>query len=121
MANRLFNENCLVTMKRLPDNSIDAVITDPPYGWNFMNLAFDKDVPTVDIWKEVYRVLKPGGHMLVACGTRTYHRMVTRIEDAGFYVKDMILWCHGCLSDDTEIVANFVDKYVQRAFGQQGL
>lgn len=59
-------------------------------GISFMNKHWDYDVPTVDLWKEVYRVLKPGGHMLVACGTRTQHRMVVNIEDAGFEIRDII-------------------------------
>lgn len=90
----LLNENCLDTMKRLPDNSIDAIITDPPYGILFMNKKWDYDVPSTEIWQEAYRILKPGAHMLVACGTRTFHRLVTRIEDVGFYPKDIVVWCH---------------------------
>lgn len=93
-------------MRRMEDNSVDAVVTDPPYGWNFMNKTFDKDVPSEDIRKEVLRVLKPGAHLLAACGTRTYHRTVTRIEDAGFNIRDCIVWAYGCLSEDTEILTS---------------
>jgi site-specific DNA-methyltransferase (adenine-specific) len=95
MIDKIFNENCLDTMARLPDNSIDAITTDPPYGINFMNVSFDKAVPTTDIWQECLRVLKPGAHMLVACGTRTYHKMATNIEDAGFEIRDIIIWAYG--------------------------
>lgn len=89
------------------DNSIDSVVTDPPYGISFMNKHWDYDVPTVDLWREVYRVLKPGGHALVACGTRTQHRMAVNLEDAGFEIRDVIAWVYGCLSADTEVLTEF--------------
>jgi DNA modification methylase len=76
--------DCLEKLKKLNDNSIDAVVTDPPYGLSFMGKKWDYDVPSIEIWKEVLRVLKPGGHLLSFGGTRTYHRMVVNIEDAGF-------------------------------------
>ena len=63
----------IASLKELDDNSIDSVVTDPPYGLSFMNKKWDYDVPSVDFWKEVYRVLKPGGHVLSFGGTRTYH------------------------------------------------
>ncbi len=87
--------DCLEVMKTLPDNSVDACVTDPPYGWSFMGRRWDYDVPAVDIWREVYRVLKPGAHILVACGTRTQHRMAVNIEDAGFEIRDVITWLYG--------------------------
>lgn len=89
------------------DNSIDSVVTDPPYGISFMNKHWDYDVPSVDLWREVYRVLKPGGHALVACGTRTQHRMAVNLEDAGFEIRDIIAWVYGCLSADTEVLTEF--------------
>lgn len=91
----LHNEDNIVTTSRIDDNTIDAVITDPPYGIAFMNKKWDYDVPQTNTWKEVYRILKPGAHILVACGTRTYHRMVTNIEDAGFNIRDCIVWAYG--------------------------
>jgi DNA modification methylase len=83
------------SLKKLPDNSIDSVVTDGPYGLSFMNKKWDYDVPSVEFWKEVYRVLKPGGHILSFGGTRTYHRMVVNIEDAGFEIRDQIMWLYG--------------------------
>ena len=82
-------------LKTIPRNSVDSVVTDPPYGISFMNRKWDYQVPSVETWKEVFRVLKPGGHMLVACGTRTQHRMVVNIEDAGFEIRDVICWHYG--------------------------
>ena len=79
----------------LPDNSVDAIVCDPPYGLRFMGKKWDYDVPGVDIWVECLRVLKPGGHLLAFAGTRTQHRMAVRIEDAGFEIRDMIAWVYG--------------------------
>jgi DNA modification methylase len=87
--------DCLSVLKTIENNSIHAVITDPPYGLKFMNKAWDYDVPKVEFWKEVLRVLKPGGHLLSFGGTRTYHRMVVNIEDAGFEIRDQIQWLYG--------------------------
>ena len=85
----------LQALKSLADESIDSVVTDPPYGISFMNKKWDHAVPTVEFWKEVYRVLKPGGHVLSFSGTRTYHRMTVNIEDAGFEIRDQIGWLYG--------------------------
>lgn len=85
----------LEVLKGLPDNSINAVVTDPPYGLSFMGKKWDYDVPSVELWIECLRVLKPGGHLLSFGGTRTYHRMVVNIEDAGFEIRDQIQWIYG--------------------------
>jgi site-specific DNA-methyltransferase (adenine-specific) len=70
-------------------------VTDPPYGLAFMNKHWDYDVPSIEIWRECLRVLKPGGHLLAFGGTRTYHRLVVNIEDAGFEIRDQIQWIYG--------------------------
>lgn len=77
------------------DNSVDSIVTDPPYGLSFMGNKWDYQVPTVEVWKECLRVLKPGGFMLCFSGSRTYHRMVVNIEDAGFEIRDQIMWIYG--------------------------
>ena len=87
--------DCLDVLRTLEPASIDAVVTDPPYGLSFMGKKWDYDVPTVDVWAECLRVLKPGGHLLAFAGTRTQHRMAVRIEDAGFEIRDMIAWVYG--------------------------
>ena len=79
----------------MPDCSIDAVVTDPPYGLSFMGKRWDYDVPSTEIWAECLRVLKPGGYLLAFAGTRTQHRMAVRIEDAGFEIRDMLAWMYG--------------------------
>jgi DNA modification methylase len=91
----ILNLDCRHGLAMLPDNSVDAIVTDPPYGLRFMGKAWDYDVPSVDIWVECLRVLKPGGHLLAFAGTRTQHRMAVRIEDAGFEIRDMIAWVYG--------------------------
>jgi DNA modification methylase len=87
--------DCLEVMRTLPDCSVDACVTDPPYGLSFMGKKWDYDVPSVEIWAECLRVLKPGGHLLAFAGTRTQHRMAVRIEDAGFEIRDLIMWVYG--------------------------
>lgn len=86
---------CLEVMRGMAANSVDAVVTDPPYGLSFMGKRWDYDVPSTEIWAECLRVLKPGGHLLAFAGTRTQHRMAVRIEDAGFEIRDMIAWVYG--------------------------
>ncbi len=100
----LYNNDCLKILKTFSENSIDSIITDPPYGIKFMNKKWDYNIPSIEIWKECLRVLKPGGHILVACGTKTQHRMACNIEDAGFEIRDLIAWIYGCYSWDTEIL-----------------
>ena len=95
MSYQLHVGRCEDVLKTLPDNSIDAIVTDPPYGLSFMNHKWDYDVPTVEQWQECLRVLKPGGHLLAFGGSRTYHRLVVAVEDAGFEIRDQILWIYG--------------------------
>lgn len=91
----LHHGNCLDILRTMPDCSVDAVVTDPPYGLSFMGKRWDYDVPSTEIWAECLRVLKPGGYLLAFAGTRTQHRMAVRIEDAGFEIRDMLAWMYG--------------------------
>ena len=95
--NKIIHGDCLEKLKDLPDNSVDSIVTDPPYELGFMGKSWDSTgiANNVDMWKECLRVLKPGGHLLAFSGTRTYHRMASAIEDAGFEVRDMIEWVYG--------------------------
>ena len=106
----LLQGDCLNVLRTLASNSIDSVVTDPPYGISFMNKKWDYDVPSVGVWKECLRVLKPGGHILVACGTRTQHRMVAPIEDAGFEIRDVITWLYGSGFPKSLDVGKAIDK-----------
>ena len=109
-VNKIYNGTCLDVLKTLPDNSIDSCVTDPPYGISFMNKHWDYDVPKVEVWKEVLRVLKPGGHILCACGTRTQHRMAVNIEDAGFEIRDVITWHYGSGFPKSLDISKAIDK-----------
>jgi site-specific DNA-methyltransferase (adenine-specific) len=94
-AIRLFNGDNMKVLAEFEDNSIGSIVSDIPYGLKFMGKKWDYDVPSVETWKECLRVLKPGGHMAIFCGTRTQHRAVINIEDAGFEIRDVITWLYG--------------------------
>jgi len=115
----LYQGDCLDQLKLIPDNSTDSIVTDPPYGLSFMGKKWDYDVPSVEIWKEVLRVLKPGGHLLSFGGTRTYHRMVLNIEDAGFEIRDQIMWIYGSGFPKSQNIALAIDKQ-SGAIGNRG-
>ena len=100
--NSIYWINCFVGLRKLEENSIDSIVTDPPYNLKFMGKKWDdKGTPKEfqkwnEKWaKQAYKVLKPGGYMIVFSGTKTYHRMVSGVEDAGFEIKDMIEWMYG--------------------------
>jgi DNA modification methylase len=107
---KVYCGNCLDVMAAIPDNSIDSIVTDPPYGLSFMGKKWDYDVPSEAIWRECLRVLKPGGHLLAFAGTRTQHRMAVRIEDAGFEIRDMIAWVYGSGFPKSLDVSKAIDK-----------
>lgn len=109
-THQLMLGDCLMELASLKDNSVDSIVTDPPYGISFMSKRWDYDVPSIDVWKECMRVLKPGGHMLVACGTRTQHRMVVNIEDAGFEIRDVVTWLYGSGFPKSLNISKAIDK-----------
>jgi site-specific DNA-methyltransferase (adenine-specific) len=108
--NTIIHGDCFEVLKSYPDNFFDAVITDPPYGISFMNRKWDYQIPSVELWQEVLRVLKPGGHALVACGTRTQHRMAVNLEDAGFEIRDIVSWVYGSGFPKSLNVGKAIDK-----------
>ena len=110
MTYQLHLGDCLDVLTTLPDNSVDSIVTDPPYGLSFMGKKWDYDVPSVAIWEQCLRVLKPGGHLLAFAGTRTQHRMACRIEDAGFEIRDMIAWVYGSGFPKSLDVSKAIDK-----------
>ena len=116
MRYTLHHGDCLDVLKTLADCSVDAIVTDPPYGLSFMGKRWDYDVPTEAVWVECLRVLKPGGHLLAFAGTRTQHRMAVRIEDAGFEIRDMIAWVYGSGFPKSLDVPKAIDKAAGVAF-----
>ena len=89
--------DCRQVLGDLPDGFVDAVVTDPPYELGFMGKSWDSSGVAYDVglWCEVLRVLKPGGHVLAFGGSRTYHRLACAVEDAGFEIRDQIMWVYG--------------------------
>jgi len=110
--NQIIEGDCLEVMRELPDNSIDAVVTDPPYELGFMGKKWDSTgiAYNVELWQEVLRVLKPGGHLLSFGGTRTYHRMACAIEDAGFEIRDQMQWIYGSGFPKSMDISKAIDK-----------
>src|SRR5690606_28964891 len=136
----LYEGDCIEVMRSLPENSVDAVVTDPPYGLEFMGKEWDKlavpkpgnlggfadgnkpsfervrrHLPAMQEWHyrwavEALRVLKPGGHLLAFGGTRTYHRMACAVEDAGFEVRDCLMWLYGSGFPKSLDVSKAIDK-----------
>lgn len=111
-VNQIIEGDCKEVLKTLPDNYIDSIVTDPPYEIGFMGKKWDKQGIAYNIlmWKECLRVLKPGGHLLSFGGTRTYHRMVVAIEDAGFEIRDTIGWVYGSGFPKSLNIGKAIDK-----------
>ena len=96
----------------MPDNSVDSIVTDPPYELGFMNKSWDASgiAFNVDVWREALRVIKPGGHLIAFSGSRTYHRMAVAIEDAGFQIRDQIMWVYGSGFPKSMDISKQLDK-----------
>jgi site-specific DNA-methyltransferase (adenine-specific) len=82
------------TLKTIPDNSIDAIVTDPPYGIDFLGKSWDANTGALETYQECLRVLKPGGHILAFSAARTYHHLAVTLEQAGFEIRDQIMWIY---------------------------
>lgn len=107
-----YNGDCIETMRQMPENSVDSIVTDPPYELGFMGKSWDASgiAFNVEVWQEALRVLKPGGHLLAFSGSRTYHRMAVAIEDAGFEIRDQIMWVYGSGFPKSLDVSKAIDK-----------
>lgn len=110
--NQIYNMDCMEGLKLIDDNSIDSIVTDPPYELGFMGKKWDNTgiAYNVELWKQALRVLKPGGYLLAFGGTRTYHRMACAIEDAGFEIRDQIQWLYGSGFPKSLNIGKAVDK-----------
>jgi DNA modification methylase len=109
---QLHHGDCREVLASLPDCSVDSVVTDPPYELGFMGKAWDGSgiAYSVEMWAEVLRVLRPGGHLCAFGGTRTYHRMACAIEDAGFEIRDSLHWVYGSGLPKSLDVSKAIDK-----------
>ena len=109
---KLINNDCIIAMKEMPDNSIDSIVTDPPYELGFMGKSWDSSgiAFNIEVWQEALRVLKPGGHLIAFSGSRTYHRMAVAIEDAGFEIRDQIMWVYGSGFPKSHNISKGIDK-----------
>ena len=102
--------DCIETMNAMPPESVDAIVTDPPYGLSFMQAKWDATPPGVQWAEACYRVLKPGGHIAAFGGTRTWHRLAVAIEDAGFEMRDSLAWLYGSGFPKSHDIGKAIDK-----------
>lgn len=107
-AYSIINANCLDALAGL--DLVDAVVTDPPYGLDFMGKDWDHGIPGVKFWEAILGAMKPGAHLLAFGGTRTYHRLVCAIEDAGFEIRDCLMWVYGTGFPKSLNVGKAIDK-----------
>ena len=112
MKYNILHGDCRELMATLEENSVDAIVTDPPYELGFMGKSWDASGVAFDVntWKEALRVLKPGGHLIAFSGSRTYHRMAVAIEDAGFEIRDQIMWVYGSGFPKSHNISKGIDK-----------
>ncbi len=101
------------TLKTIPDNSIDAIVTDPPYGIDFLGKAWDANTGALETYQECLRVLKPGGHILAFSAARTYHHLAVTLEQAGFEIRDQIMWIYSSGFPKSQDIG----KSIQRSLG----
>lgn len=109
---QVFLGSCLDVLPTLPDNSVDSIVSDPPYELGFMGKSWDASgiAYNVEVWKQCLRVLKPGGHLLAFGGSRTWHRLAVAIEDAGFEMRDSIAWLYGSGFPKSHNISKAIDK-----------
>jgi len=106
----LFNGDCLHVMRNMAAESVDSIVTDPPYGLSFMGKDWDRGVPGSPFWVEALRVAKPGAHLLAFGGTRMFHRLACAIEDAGWEIRDCVMWVHGMGFPKSHNIGKAIDR-----------
>lgn len=107
---RLHSGDCQEILKQYKDNTISTIITDPPYNIRLKGLKWDYSLPYIGVFKELLRVIKPGGIMLIFGGTRTFHRLAVNIEDAGWYISNTICWLYAQGMPKSVDIAYMIDK-----------
>ena len=106
----IHHADVLDALRAMPDNSFHGCLTDPPYGLSFMGHQWDHGVPSAEVWREVLRVLRPGAALLAFGGTRTSHRLTCAIEDAGFEIRDCMMWLYGSGFPKSHNVSAAIDR-----------
>lgn len=107
---QILNGDVVDALKLFPDDHFHGVLTDPPYGLEFMGKDWDRVVPGVDVWREVLRVMRPGSYILAFGGTRTFHRLAINLEDAGFTLRDTLAWMYGSGFPKSMAIDKAIDK-----------
>ena len=97
-------------LKSYPDNHFDSIVTDPPYGIEFLGKDWDSNTGAIETWKECFRVLKPGGHLLAFSAARTYHHLATNIENTGFEIRDQLMWIYASGFPKAQDIGKALDK-----------
>ena len=110
MTWNVINGNNIDILKQYPDNYFDSIVTDPPYGIEFLGKDWDKNTGSIETWKECLRVLKPGGYLLAFSAARTYHRLATNIEDVGFEIKDQLMWIYSSGFPKAQDIGKMIQK-----------
>tara|TARA_Y100000114_G_scaffold104306_1_gene97551 strand:+ start:793 stop:2037 length:1245 start_codon:yes stop_codon:yes gene_type:complete len=110
MSYTIINDNNITHLKTLEDNSIDSIITDPPYGIEFLGKDWDTNTGAVETWQQCLRVLKPGGYLLAFSAARTYHHLATNIESVGFEIRDQLMWLYASGFPKAQDIGKAIDK-----------
>jgi DNA modification methylase len=110
MTWQVINGNSAEILKTYPDNSFDCVVTDPPYGINFLGKAWDSNTGDREVYEQCLRVLKPGGHLLAFSAARTYHHLAMTVELCGFEIRDQIMWIYGSGFPKSQDVGRQIQK-----------
>lgn len=120
---KLYQGNMLDMLDEIKENSIDSIVTDPPYELNFMNKGWDNSGIAFqkETWEKCLKVLKPGGHLLAFGGSRTFHRIACAIEDAGFEIRDTIMWVYGSGMPKSMNIGRALLKNIESQLKDQGV
>jgi len=110
MTWQVINGSSAEILKTYPDNSFDCVVTDPPYGINFLGKSWDSNTGDKEVYEQCFRVLKPGGHLLAFSAARTYHHLAMSVEMCGFEIRDQIMWIYGSGFPKSQDIGRQIDK-----------
>ena len=113
-TNKIIHGDCLDVMADMPECSVDTIITDPPYGLNFMSKNWDMQVPGPEYWQAALRVAKPGAIMMAFGGTRTFHRLACAIEDAGWQIRDTMMWVYSQGFPKSHDISKAIDRSINK-------